>query len=41
MEYMPAVLKALMRHADIGTTMKYYANSNLENVLDAIYPEGT
>ncbi|PHS08265.1 MAG: hypothetical protein COA78_12880 [Blastopirellula sp.] len=41
MEYMPAVLKALMRHADIGTTMKYYANSNLENVLDVIYPEGS
>jgi integrase len=34
---MPAELQQLMRHEDIGTTMKYYVGKNAEAVADAIW----
>lgn len=34
---MPAVLKELMRHADVGTTMKFYAGQNAEAMADAVW----
>ena len=34
---MPAVLKELMRHADISTTMKYYAGQDVAAMEDAAY----
>jgi integrase len=34
---MPAVLQQLMRHEDIGTTMKYYVGQNAEAVADAVW----
>jgi len=34
---MPAVLKELMRHEDISTTMEYYVGQNAEGVADAIW----
>lgn len=34
---MPAVLKELMRHADIGTTMKYYVGQNAESTADDLW----
>jgi hypothetical protein len=34
---MPAVLKELMRHADISTTMKYYAGQDVGAMEDAAY----
>lgn len=34
---MPAVLKDLMRHEDVGTTMKYYVGQNAEAMADAIW----
>lgn len=34
---MPAVLKDLMRHSDIATTMKYYAGNNAAATEDAVY----
>lgn len=42
---MPAVLKQLMRHADIGTTMKYYVSANAADLADELWasfgPTGT
>jgi len=37
MRVMPAVLKELMRHADISTTMKYYVGQNAEAMADEIW----
>lgn len=34
---MPAVLKELMRHEDISTTMKYYVGLNAESTAEALY----
>jgi integrase len=34
---MPAVLKQLMRHADIGTTMKYYVASSAADLADELW----
>jgi integrase len=34
---MPKVLQELMRHADIGTTMKYYADGDVAAMEDAVY----
>jgi hypothetical protein len=34
---MPTVLRELMRHADINTTMKYYVGQNAEATADAIW----
>src|SRR4030095_11343381 len=33
---MPNMLRELMRHADIGTTMKYYVGQNAEATADAL-----
>lgn len=33
----PVVLKSLMRHASISTTMRYYVGANLERTQEAIY----
>jgi len=37
---MPAVLKELMRHADIETTMKYYVGQNAESTADLLWKLG-
>jgi integrase len=37
MKVMPVVLKELMRHADIGTTMKYYVGQNAEATAEAVW----
>ncbi|HEY3394682.1 MAG TPA: tyrosine-type recombinase/integrase, partial [Lacipirellulaceae bacterium] len=37
MRVMPAVLKELMRHEDIATTMKYYVGQNADAMADAIW----
>ena len=37
MRVMPAVLKELMRHAEISTTMKYYVGTNAEATADALW----
>ena len=34
---MPAVLKRLMRHAEIGTTMKYYVTIDADDVADEFW----
>jgi integrase len=34
---MPTVLRELMRHADIGTTMKYYVGTNAEATADTLW----
>jgi integrase len=34
---MPAVLKEMMRHSDIGTTMKYYAGISADTMADTIW----
>jgi integrase len=34
---MPAVLKELMRHADIGTTMKFYVGTQAEATAEMLY----
>ena len=34
---MPAVLQRLMRHADIGTTMKYYVTMDADSVADEVW----
>lgn len=34
---MPAVLKELMRHEDIGTTMKYYVGTEAEETARMLY----
>jgi integrase len=34
---MPTVLRELMRHTDIGTTMKYYVGQNAESTADAVW----
>jgi len=34
---MPAVLKELMRHEDINTTMNYYVGVNAELTAEALY----
>jgi integrase len=34
---MPTVLRELMRHEDIGTTMKYYVGHNAEATADVIW----
>ncbi len=34
---MPTVLRELMRHADISTTMKYYVGTNAEATADAVW----
>jgi integrase len=34
---MPAVLQKLMRHADIKTTMKFYADQDAEDVGDVVW----
>ena len=34
---MPTVLRELMRHADISTTMKYYVGQNAEATADALW----
>jgi integrase len=34
---MPAVLQRLMRHADIGTTMKYYVTMDADAVADEVW----
>ncbi|MGY8770432.1 MAG: hypothetical protein ACKVH8_18605 [Pirellulales bacterium] len=34
---MPAVLKAMMRHADISATMKYYVGQDAESMADAVW----
>lgn len=34
---MPAVLKELMRHSDIQTTMRYYVGQNAEATADAVW----
>lgn len=34
---MPTVLRELMRHEEIGTTMKYYVGQNAESTADAIW----
>jgi len=37
MRVMPAVLKELMRHEDIATTMAYYVGQNAEGIADAVW----
>ena len=37
MRVMPAVLKDLMRHEDIGTTMKYYVGQDADAMADTIW----
>jgi integrase len=37
MRVMPTVLKEIMRHEDIGTTMKYYVGQNAEAIADALW----
>ena len=43
---MPAVLKQLMRHADVATTMKYCVSANAADLADELWasygkqPEG-
>jgi hypothetical protein len=34
---MPAVLQILMRHADIKTTMKFYAEQDAEETADVVW----
>ncbi|HEY4232271.1 MAG TPA: tyrosine-type recombinase/integrase, partial [Lacipirellulaceae bacterium] len=34
---MPNVLRELMRHTDIGTTMKFYVGQNAETTADAVW----
>jgi hypothetical protein len=34
---MPNVLRELMRHADSGTTMKFYVGQNAEATADALW----
>jgi hypothetical protein len=34
---MPAVLQVLMRHADIKTTMKFYAEQDAEDTADVVW----
>ncbi len=34
---MPTVLRELMRHEDIGTTMKFYVGQNAEATADAVW----
>ena len=34
---MPAVLKRLMRHSDIATTMKFYVTMNADAVADELW----
>jgi hypothetical protein len=34
---MPTVLRELMRHIDISTTMKYYVGQNAESTADAVW----
>jgi integrase len=34
---MPAVLKELMRHSSIDTTMKYYVGQNAEATADELW----
>ncbi len=34
---MPNVLRELMRHTDIGTTMKFYVGQNAESTADAVW----
>ena len=34
---MPAVLQRLMRHAEIGTTMKYYVTMDADSVADEVW----
>ncbi len=36
-QIMPAVLKELMRHDDISTTMKYYAEQDAQSVADVVW----
>ncbi len=37
MRVMPTVLRELMRHEDISTTMKYYVGQNAEAMADALW----
>lgn len=37
---MPAVLQRLMRHAQIGTTMKYYVTMDADSVADELWGKG-
>ena len=37
MRGLPPVLKELMRHKDIATTMKYYVGRNAELTADAVW----
>ena len=34
---MPQVLKELMRHEDIATTMRYYVGRNAQNIAKALW----
>ena len=34
---MPAVLKVMMRHADISTTMKFYVNQSTADLRQAMW----
>lgn len=34
---MPHILQQLMRHEDIGTTMRYYIGRNAETTADALW----
>jgi integrase len=34
---MPTVLRELMRHEDIGTTMKFYVGQNAEKTAEAVW----
>lgn len=34
---MPTILRELMRHEEIGTTMKYYVGQNAESTADALW----
>jgi hypothetical protein len=37
---MPNVLRELMRHEDIGTTMKFYVGQNAEATADVVWAAG-